>query len=147
MFFNNLILKDSEIYLYLIKTNEANFEKNWAPSYNFNVCLLDGTKIGYLNFRVDNSKITKYCGNVGYSIDEKYRGNHYSAKAVKLILQFAKSHGLKYILITCETTNIASNKICEFLDAKYVETLQVPETHEMYLDGNRILNVYKIDIV
>ena len=33
------------------------------------------------------------------------------------------------------------------LNAKYIETLQVPKTHEMYLDGNRILNVYKIDIV
>ena len=82
---------DNEIYLSLTGTYEAIPEKGRVPSYSFNICLLDGTKVGFCNFRVDNSELTKYCGNIGYGIDEKYRGNKYSARASKLLFQLAKT--------------------------------------------------------
>ena len=144
LFYDTNDLKDNEIYLSLTKTAEAIPEKKWVPSYFFDICLSDGTKVGFCNFRIDNSELTKYCGNIGYGIDEKYRGNKYSARASKLLLQLAKKHNLNYVLINCEPDNIASNKICLCLNAEYIETVDIPKTHEMYQEGIRQMNVYKI---
>ena len=143
-FYDTSDLKDNEIYLSLIKSGEAIPEKGWVPSYSFDICLLDGTKIGFCNFRIDNSELTKYCGNIGYGIDEKYRGHHYSAKASKLLLELAKKHNMKYVLINCKPDNIASNKICQSLNAVFIETVNIPKTHEMYKEGTRQMNIYKI---
>lgn len=146
IFFDTNDLKDNEIYLYLTGTSKEIPKKKWVPSYSFDICLLDGTKIGFCNFRVDNSELTKYCGNIGYGIDENYRGYHYSLKASKLLLKLGKKHDLNYILINCEPNNVASNKICRLLGAKFIKTLDIPETHEMYLEGKRQMNVYKVEI-
>lgn len=70
IFYDTNDLKTSEIYLSLIKTHEADIERKWVPSYQFDICLLDGTKIGFCNLRIDNTELTKYCGNIGYGIDE-----------------------------------------------------------------------------
>lgn len=146
MFYTKLNLKDNKIYLHLTGTYEAIPGKKWVPSYSFDICLKDGTKVGFCNFRVDNSELTKYCGNIGYGIDEKYRGHHYSAIASKLLLKLAKKHNLDYVLINCEPDNIASNKICQLLGAEFIETVDIPKTHEMYLEGKRQMNIYQINL-
>jgi len=145
-FYDTNDLKDKEIYLSLTGTYEAIPDKGYVPSYSFDICILDGAKVGFCNFRIDNSELTKYCGNISYGIDEKYRGNKYSLKASKLLLQLAKKHDLKYVLINCEPSNIASNKICQLLNAKFIQTVNIPKTHEMYQEGKRQMNIYKISI-
>ena len=146
MFYANLKLNDSEIHLSLTGTYDAIPEKGWVPSYCFDICLSDETKVGFCNFRVDNTELTKYCGNIGYGVDEKFRGHHYSAKASKLLLQLAKKHNLKYVLINCEPDNIASNKICQLLNAEFIETVDIPHIHEMYQEDKTQMNIYKISI-
>ena len=144
MFFDTSDLKDSEIYLSLIGTYEANPERKWVPYYSFNICLFDNTIVGQCNLKIDNSELTKYCGNIGYGIDEKYRGHHYSAKATKLLFKLAQKHNMKYVLINCRPTNHASNKICQLLNAEFIKTVDIPKNHEMYLQGERQMNIYKI---
>lgn len=46
-FFDTSDLNDNEIYLSLIKTGEGIPKKGWVPGYSFDICLLDGTKIGF----------------------------------------------------------------------------------------------------
>jgi len=145
IFFDTSDLKDEEMYLSLVGTGEAIPERKWVPSYTFDICLSDGTRIGYCNFRVDNSECTKYCGNIGYGIDERYRGNHYSLKASKLLFELARKHGLEYVLITCSPNNMASNKICQLLHAQFIETADIPIDHEMYPEHKNI-NIYKMQI-
>jgi len=145
IFFDTTNLKNDKIYLSLIKTDEAVPEKKRVPDYQFDICLSDGTKIGYCNLRIDNSELTKFCGNIGYGINENYRGHKYSALAVELLIKLAKKHGLKYVLITCSPDNTASNKICEFLNAEFVETVDVPPIHEMYPEHKK-LNIYRIKL-
>ena len=145
IFYDTNDLKTSEIYLSLIKTHEADIERKWVPSYQFDICLLDGTKIGFCNLRIDNTELTKYCGNIGYGVDEKHRGKKYSARASKLLLKLAKKHDLKYVLITCAPNNIASNKICQSLNAEFIEIVDVPQAHEMSQEYDR-LNIYKIEL-
>ena len=144
IFYGDINLKDEEIFLALKATNEAIPERNWVPSYSFDICLSDGTKVGCCNLKIDNSELTKYCGNIGYGIDERYRGNKYSLKASILLLKLAKMHNLEYVIITCAPDNFASNKICELLNAKFIEIANVPENHEMYSEYKK-LNVYKIE--
>lgn len=146
MFYKDLKLNDNEIYLSLTGTYEAIPEKEWVPAYSFDICLSNGTRVGFCNFRVDNSELTKYCGNIGYGIDEKYRGNKYSLKASKLLFQLARKHNLKYVLINCNPDNIPSNRICKLLNADFIETVNIPPTHEMYQEGKRQINIYKIEL-
>jgi len=145
MFYTDLKLNDNEISLLLTETADALPEKKWVPCYKFDICLSDGTKAGSCNLKIDNSELTKYCGNIGYEIDEKYRGHHYSAKAAQLLLPLAKKHNLKYVLITCSPENTASNKICAYLKAEFIETADVPKDHEMY-PRRKQLNIYRINL-
>ena len=82
-------------------------------------------------------------GNFG---DSKYRGNKYSFYASKLLLILAKKHNLNYVLISCEPHNIASNRICRLLNADFIETVDIPNDNEMYLDGIKKINIYKINL-
>ena len=147
MFYTDLKLNDDEIYLFLTETAEAISEKKWVPCYKFDICLSDGTRVGNCNLKIDNSTLTEYCGNIGYGIDKKYRGHYYSAKASRLLLQLAKKHNLKYVLINCEPDNTASNKICKSLNAEFIGTVDIPKNHEMYLEGKKTLNIYRIEIL
>ena len=130
----------------MIGTFEADVKRKWVPYYQFKICLLDGTPVGNCNLKIDNTILTKYCGNIGYNIFEQYRGNHYSLKASKLLLQLARKHKLKYILINCEPTNKASNRICQLLNAKFIQKVNVPKAHAMYKEGKREINIYKIEL-
>ena len=143
-FFNTNDLKDDEIFLGLIGTFEADIKRKWVPFYAFNICLLEGTRVGVCNLKIDNSELTKYCGNIGYEIDEEFRGNKYSLKASKLLLNLAKKHNMPYVAINCEPDNPASNRICRLLGSEYTETIDIPEEHEMYKEGKRQMNIYRI---
>lgn len=143
-FYETTNLKDNKIFLSLVGTFEADTMRKWVPFYQFKICLLDGTPVGECNLKIDNTILTKYCGNIGYNIYEQYRGNHYSLKASKLLLQLAIKHKLKYVLINCEPTNKASNRICKLLNAEFIKTVNIPKTHEMYEQGTQEINIYKI---
>ena len=89
-------LRDGEILLRLERTGEAQPEKHWVPGYYFDICLPDGTKIGYCDLRVGYTDKTCIGGNIGYGIDEPYRGNHFAAKACGLLFRLAKKHQMEY---------------------------------------------------
>jgi len=91
IFLNTGDLRNDEIYLSLVKTSEAIPKRKWVPCYYFEIYLANNTKIGKCNLKIDNSDLTKYCGNIGYEIYEKYRGRRYPPKASNLLLQLAKN--------------------------------------------------------
>lgn len=146
MFYNVLDLRDSEIFLALVSTCEAQPEKRWLPAYYFDICLLDGTKIGYCDLRIGHNEKTYIGGNIGYGIDEAYRGHHYAAKACKLLFKQAKKHDMEYLIITCMPDNIASAKTCELVGGKFLEIAQIPEDNEMYEEGKRQVKIYRFDM-
>ena len=91
MFYDTQDLKDNDIYLRLNKTCEEQPEKKWLPAYYFDICLLDGEKVGHCDLRIGHNQKTYIGGNIGYGIDEAFRGNHYAAKACKLLFRQAKN--------------------------------------------------------
>ena len=139
-------LKSNEIFLRLERTADAQPEKRWLPAYYFAVCLHDGTKIGYCDLRIGHNDKTYIGGNIGYGIDEAYRGHHYAAKACALLFKLAVKHGMEYLIITCVPENTASSKTCQLAGGQFLETAAIPEDNEMYAEGKRKVMVYRFDL-
>ena len=146
MFYETNELKDKEIFLKLNRTSNEKPEKGYLPAYYFDICLAGGVKVGDCDLRIGHNEKTYIGGNIGYNVDEEYRGNRYAAKACRLLFDLAKKHSLKYLIITCDTDNISSNRTCEILGGEFLEIADVPETNEMYDDGIRRVNIYKFDL-
>lgn len=139
-------LRCEDILLRLEKTCEAQPEKKWLPAYYFDICLLDGTKIGNCDLRIGHNEKTYIGGNIGYGIDEAYRGHRYASKACELLFKQAKKHDMDYLIITCDPSNKASSRTCELAGGTYIETASIPEDNEMYEKGKREVMIYRFDI-
>ena len=140
MFFDTSDLKTNEIFLKLEKAIEANPVTGWLPAYHFSICLSDETKVGRCDFRIGE---IYFGGNIGYEVDEKYRGNHYAGKACMLLFKLARKHNMEYLYITCNPDNYASRKTCEYAGGVLEAIVDLPEDNDMYLDGDRQKCVYK----
>ena len=146
MFYETSDLKTEEIYLRLKRTCSAVPEKQYVPAYYFDICLPDGTKIGYCDLRIGYTDKTYIGGNIGYGIDEPYRGHRYAAKACALLFRQAKKHGMEYLTISCQPSNKASSRTCEIAGGTYVETADIPEDNEMYAEGKRQVMIYRFEL-
>jgi len=138
-------LSDGTIFLVCTAKNPAIPEKNWVPSYYFDVCK-NGEKIGAVNLRIGYTGGLYYGGNIGYNIDEAHRGNGYAVRACLLLAQVAKTHGMTKLLITNDQFNAASMRVCEKLGARLLRTAPLPEWHDLYVKGQRFINVYEWSI-
>jgi RimJ/RimL family protein N-acetyltransferase len=61
-------------------------------------------------------------------------------------LSLAIAHRLKRVWLTVDRKNIPSQKICEILGAKPLETVRIPPSHEMYRLGARYRRSYLVDL-
>ncbi len=139
-------LRGDEIFLRLDHTCGAQKEKRWLPAYYFDICLTDGMRAGYCDLRIGHNDKTYVGGNIGYGIDEAFRGRRYAAKACALLFRQAKKHGMDHLFITCVPENAASSKTCLLAGGKYLETIPVPEDNEMYAEGKREVMVYRFEL-
>ena len=146
MFYRTEQLHDEEIYLQLVNTITHQPEKGWLPAYYFEICLLDGTRIGKCDLRIGNNKKTYFGGNIGYHIDKNYRGHQYAAKACRVLFQLARKHSLEFLYISCQPHNIASYRTCEILGGKLIEIADIPTTNEMYQEGKRKVKIYQFHL-
>ena len=146
MFYDVDDLRSDEIVLKLTKTCEAQPEKRWLPAYYFDICLLNGTPIGKCDLRIGYNEKTYIGGNIGYGIDEPYRGHHFAAKACRLLFHQAKKHGLEYLIITCDPKNMASSRTCEIAGGKFIKIEAIPQDNELYAEGKREVKIFRFDI-
>lgn len=146
MFYDVDDLRSDEIVLKLTKTCEAQPEKRWLPAYYFDICLLNGTPIGKCDLRIGHNEKTYIGGNIGYGIDEPYRGHHFAAKACRLLFHQAKKHGLEYLIITCDPKNMASSRTCEIAGGKFIKIEAIPQDNELYAEGKREVKIFRFDI-
>jgi len=135
-------LSDGGIYLVCISKRPAVPEKILVPAYDFAVCK-GGEKIGEINLRIGYTDGLYYGGQIGYGIDEPYRGSGYAGRACRLLLPVAKAHGMKKLLITNNYTNGASRRVCEKLGAKLLRVARLPEWHDLYKEGQRFSNIFE----
>ena len=146
MFFDTSFLVSDEIKLELEKTVPGN-DKGWVPAYHFLICDLQGTPMGRCDLRIGHNENLYYGGNIGYRVEEPYRGRHYAGKACKLLFELAKKHDLEYVIITCNPDNLASRKTCEYVGGELLEIAEVPEDNDMRVnDGETEKCIFKITL-
>lgn len=135
MFLVTDFLENEEIRLVLEKTVEADPAKDWLPAYHFAICDLNGVKMGACDLRIGHNESVYYGGNIGYRVEEPYRGRHYAGKACLLLFELARRHGMEYLIITCSPDNRPSRKTCEYAGGELVEIVELPEDNDMRVEN------------
>jgi len=133
-------LRGEETLLRFRERTEPDPAKHWwVPALHYDVVRIDKMEsVGSISLRLGyTTSLVRYGGNIGYGIDEQHRGNRFAAKACKLLLSVAKSHGMDVIWITCNPDNLASRRTCEILGATLVEIVDLPPDNEQYEQGDR----------
>lgn len=147
VFLDTDFLESNEIKLLLEKTTEADPVKNYVPAYHFLICDRQGTVMGHCALRIGYNDSLYYVGHIGYSIYEEYRGNHYAAKACKLLFLLAKKHGMSYLYITCNPDNLPSRRICEYLRGEFLGVADLPEDNDMRINkGKTQMCIFKFNL-
>jgi tagatose 1,6-diphosphate aldolase len=108
-------LIDDDLVLVLREEYPGDPAINYVPAYKFKMTLADQPEaIGNIELRVGNTdSLVRYGGHFGYGVEPLYRGRHYAARACRLLLPLARSHGLTTVWITCNPDNFASRRTCE----------------------------------
>ncbi|ASQ90305.1 hypothetical protein CHL67_04640 [Prosthecochloris sp. GSB1] len=131
-------LSDSAITLLPVRFSEADPAKRHVPSCTFLILPRNGGVAGCLQLRLgDASGELYFPGHIGYRIKKSFRGNGYAEKSIHLILPYAARLGFREIWISCRPDNTASRISCERAGGILRETVPVPPSHEMYIQGYR----------
>ena len=140
-------LRTGEISLRLARTCGEDPVRKRVPAYYFDIIDRHGNNVGSCDLRLGHTEGTYYGGNIGYAVNEEYRGRHYAKKACKLLFKLAKRHGMEYVYITCQPQNIPSRKTCEALGGVLVEIAELPEDNDMRVnDGHTCECVYLFNL-
>ena len=65
---------------------------------------------GEINLRLGESECVYYFGHIGYHIDPAWQGNHYAARACRMIRDQIRRSGKSSVIITCDPENAASRR-------------------------------------
>lgn len=141
-------LIDNELVLKLSEKTPADVAHDIAPSYRFKMSRLDRTiEMGRIDLRVGNShNLVMYGGHIGYRVHADYRGHHYAARSVRLLIPLARAHNLDTLWITCNPDNWASRRSCELAGLELVEIVDLPPTIDMYYQGERQKCRYRLKL-
>ena len=137
-------MTDGEISLTLDRLSPADPAKGYVPAYHFFITR-QGERIGCINLRIGYPDSLLYGGQIGYSVDEAWRGRGYAGTACRLLRPLMRAHGMPTAIITNHIANAASRRVCEKLGARFLCRIAVPESHEMYAQGIREVNVFAMD--
>lgn len=121
-------------------------EKHGTKCYNYIIRRIrDNAELGTCNLRPGKNRFTYYAGNIGYMIEEQYRGHKYSLRALILLVRRAKLvMGESAVIVCCAPENKASRRICELAGAKYLGELEIPENCEFFAYGRMTVCRYKL---
>lgn len=123
----SLELRHGDLELRLANYSEHPFHR--VPTYFFRMTSeLSGAELGTINLRVGSTQhLEQYAGHIGYGVNPTYRGHHYAARSVGLLLPLARRLGIDPLWITCDPENAASRRSMEIAGAEFVEIVDVPE--------------------
>ena len=117
------------------------------PFYYWNIVLkATGETVGAISLRLGHNYHSRYNGNVGYEIDEMYRGHHYAYDACRMLEPVAAAHGMDHLIFSCDFDNAASIRTIEHLGARLLETVEPPKDYVFYHDGIAPHRIYRLDL-
>lgn len=117
-------------------------EKKYVPAYRFYV-MVDGHKVGRVDLRLGYPEVLFFSGQIGYYIDEAYRGRGYAVRACKLLRKVMQAQGMERAYISNAAENAASRRVCEKLEARHVGLYQLPPGHDLRQLGQDYVNIYE----
>ncbi|MDE7220773.1 MAG: GNAT family N-acetyltransferase [Oscillospiraceae bacterium] len=115
------------------------------PFYFYDI-LVNGQPVGKISIRIGATFHTYYNGNIGYEIDEPYRGHGCARAACRMILPVARHHGMTSLYLTCAEGNIASYRTIEGLGSELLEICEVPREYFAWREGMERQRVYRLPI-
>jgi len=130
------VLCDAELELKL--TEFALHAVHHVPTYHFRMVHRETKKeLGGIRLRIGSTThIERYAGHIGYGVHPEHRGNHYAARAVRLLMPLAKQLNLDPLWITCDPENMASRRTLELAGAEFVEIVDVPADCIIHQSGH-----------
>lgn len=142
-------LRDDVVILRLAETQPADPARNRVPCYVFHIISAETERrAGEIYLRIGNAEhIRQYGGHVGYDVRPKFRGNHFAARALRLLMPLARRHGLSELWITCNPDNVGSRRTCELAGAEMIEIVDLPPHVDMYHKGDRQKCRYRLDLL
>ena len=141
-------LQDRDLQLLLKERAPADPSRGYVPAYKFEMRRTGRTEhVGGIDLRIGRvRRLSLYGGHLGYAVERAFQGHRYAARACRLLLPLARHHGLTEIWITCNPENIASRRTAELAGGTFIEIVDLPEDHEMYLKGDRRKCRYRIEL-
>ena len=92
-------------------------------------------EIGYIKVSYGANCVQKF-GNIGYELDERYRGHNYTIKALEMLVDEMLSRGLEKPTIAAKPSNIPSVRIIEKFGGRII-----------YGSQNQFdWNIYQVDL-
>jgi len=131
-------LRHGDLELRLLDYSVHPFHR--VPTYFFRMMsIAHENELGTINLRIgSNPHLERYAGHIGYGVHPAYRGHHYAARSVGLLLPLARQHELDPVWITCDPENIASRRSLEIAGAEFVEIVEVPKDCGIRRYGGKI---------
>jgi predicted acetyltransferase len=91
----------------------------------FFVGVVDHQIVGRISFRHCLTEfLARVGGHIGYVVLPSQRNRGYATEMVRQSLKYGRSLGLAKVLITCDTTNLASQRVIERNGGVYEDTTQ-----------------------
>ena len=122
-------------------------EKQFVDCLSYNICLKSGEAIGTISAKLGMNEVVYYVGNIGYGIDEKYRGHGYAPEAVELIKEVFIKNDFHKVIITNDPQNTSSKRVCEKVGAKLVKKAEIPPKHFLRAEQNHTyMNIWELNL-
>ena len=100
---------------------------------------------GYCYLIINDGR-PSHMGNIGFHIDEHFRGNGFATSACRQLMEIAKSKGMQTLYIAFNLENIVTKRICDHLGG-ILEGTMMPETHlELCSKTSLLRYIYRFDL-
>ena len=139
------VIEGGELVLRIIEKNSG--DDKMIPFYYYDVFRKsDMQAVGKISVRIGNNFHSYYNGHIGYEIFEEHRGQGIACKACSLVLSVARFHSMEFVYLTCDESNVPSQKTIEKLGAEFVECAEVPREYFAWYEGMERQLIYKLKL-
>ncbi len=141
-------LVDDDLELVLVACEPGAPKRGWVPAYHFEMRSVEtGETMGWITLRIQlTDQLVLFGGNIGYGVQEAFRGHRYAARSCLLLRPLAQAHGLEELWLTCDPRNIASCRSCELAGAELVDIIPFDQDPELIKRGRKQTSRYRISL-
>ena len=139
------VIEGEGLVLRIIEKNSG--DDKMIPFYYYDIFRKsDMQAVGKISVRIGNNFHSYYNGHIGYEIFKEFRGQGLACKACGLVLSVARLHGMEFVYLTCDESNVGSQKTIEKLGAEFVECTEVPREYFAWYEGMERQLIYKLKL-